>query len=124
MSEPTLWLHSSCLLSKFGFNDGDMPDEVADWLDAQGIDFNGTAWRAEVLGRLVREHLVPALARRVTIVEIGTNHNPIRASTVDDVDVEGCWYGGQPSPVLTPESVEVPYAEVLRVLREVGGVLP
>jgi hypothetical protein len=47
-------------------------------------------------------------------VNIETAHNPIRASTVDGMNVEGCWAGPQPEPELTPEYVEIPMAEVAR----------
>lgn len=110
-----LHLFAESLFSKWGFNDGDIPDHIADALDDAGLPTNG--WRV-VLCRLVREHLVPALDQRVEVTEIETCHNPIRASTVDGVDVEDCWYGDVPKPALTPDAVEIPLDEVIRVVRE------
>lgn len=35
MTTASLTLFSSSLLSRYGFNDGDLPDELDEWLDAQ-----------------------------------------------------------------------------------------
>jgi hypothetical protein len=113
VSEPTLWLDSSGLLSKYGFNDGDEQDEFWDWRVAQGIE--DIAWHP-TLRRLVREHLMPRLDQQVDVYDIDTIHNPIRASTVDGIAVDDM----QPDagPQLTPDGVAIPYAEVLRIARE------
>jgi hypothetical protein len=113
--EPKLFLYSECLLSKWGFTDGDEPDFWLDWCDEQGVDYNAWDWHT-VLRRLVREHLAPKLDQRVELVDIETIHNPIRAETVDGVEVD--WYADQPI-TLTPDHVEIPFPEVLRVAREV-----
>lgn len=110
------------LLSKWGFGDGDMLDDLLfDWLDDTGRSIperNGHrgTWEHRVLVRLVREFVVPAIDQPIEVYEIGTAHNPIRASSVNgepwDVyttDTEG---------VLTPEWVDVPLSEVLRVAAE------
>ncbi|MES2596048.1 MAG: hypothetical protein V4662_11960 [Verrucomicrobiota bacterium] len=97
-------LCSACLLSKWGFVDGD----VLDWLPSR---FD----RRQVLCRLVREYLLPVLMERVEVMEIVTNHNPIRAVTVDGVDVEACWYGEQDRPTLTPAHITLSSAQVLRL---------
>lgn len=113
-----LVLAPQSLLSKWGFNDGDMPDDVADaWDELHPDRFVSVAWRDGVLPQLVREFLEPALDQDVTLTEIGTNHNPIRASTVNGIDVEEFWVGPHrdDEPRLTPETVEVPMAEVLRL---------
>jgi hypothetical protein len=125
-----LVLISSGLLSKWGFNDGGVLDddlyeeleEIGFWeADLRSVGDPAEAFSLSdwVLIRLVCEYLVPALDQNVEVVEIGTSHNPVRASKVDGVDVERCWYGDQPDPVLTPESVVVPTADVLRICREV-----
>lgn len=114
--EPTLRLHSQCLLSKYGFNDGDEPDPWLDWCDEQGIDYNADAWNWHAaLRRLVREHLLPKLDQTVEVYDIDTIHNPIRASTVDGADIDD--RADHPDGTLTPEAVEVPYVEVLRIAR-------
>jgi hypothetical protein len=115
--EPKLLLYSECLLSKWGFNDGDEPDFWLDWCDEQGLDYNARGWDWHAtLRRLVREHLAPKLEQRVELVDIETIHNPIRVETVDGVEVD--WYADRPI-ALTPDHVEIPFSEVLRVVREV-----
>lgn len=66
------------LASKWGFNDGDMPDELWDLLDL--IDERMEVdWHA-VLRRVVRARLLPLLSPEValTVYDIETCHNPIR----------------------------------------------
>jgi len=116
MSEPTLWLSSDCLLSKYGFNDGDEPDAFWDWREERGVE--DIAWHP-TLRRIVREHLVPKLDQRVEVYDIETIHNPIRASTVDGVDIDDL--ADHPDGMLTPDGVEVRYSEVLRIAREVSA---
>lgn len=112
MSDRTLTLFSSDLLSKHGFNDGDSPDEVWDLLDTAGRADVMRNWR-EVLLHLVEERLLPALDQRVEVYRLGTSHNPIRALTIDGVDVESM---GDAVVELTPESVEVPMEHVVNLL--------
>lgn len=117
--EPTLWLHSACLLSKYGFGDGDEPDAWLDWCDEREIDYNAPGWDWHAtLRRLVREHLLPKLDQRVEVYDIETIHNPIRADTVDGIEVDDV--RPEAGPQLTPESVGVPYSEVLRIARLVS----
>ncbi|MFD8687842.1 hypothetical protein [Streptomyces sp. NPDC059651] len=118
MTEPTVTLFSADLLSKWGFNDGDDPEWWTDWCDAQGIDHMvfDFPWAA-----LVRQHLVPVLDQAVTVVDVETSHNPIRINTLDGVDVTDYWRQGSSHGLLTPEAVDVPMAEVLRLaLTEAG----
>lgn len=118
---PTLRLFSDGLLSKWGFGDGDEPDQVWDSLDEQDIDYATFSWHP-VLIQIVRRYLLPVLTQEVTVVEIETIHNPIRAETVNGVDVTDGWYDSSDSSVrLTPEFVDVPMSEVLRVALEVAG---
>ncbi len=114
-----LLLLSWGLLSKFGFSDGDMPDDLEDWLeDRLGIDgAREVPWHT-VLEALVREHLLPVLDQTVEVVSIETNHNPIRAITVDGVDVIDFWYGDPGRPELTPDCVTVSYETVLAKVLE------
>lgn len=120
MSELTLT--SDCLLSKWGFNDGDCPDDLYDWCEAQGFDIDPWPkvrhWHA-VLVRLVRERLVPALDQAVEVAEITTNHNPIRATTVEGVDVSECWYHNDAKTALTPESITVSYDDIMAAARQI-----
>lgn len=107
-----LVLTSASLLSKWGFNDGDEPDFLLDALDERGLDYPSD-WH-EALWKLVNEHLLPALDQHVELVRIATNHNPVRASIVDGVDVEGQW-GRDATTRLSPESVSVPIERVIEV---------
>lgn len=119
MSEPFdgLVLRSDGLLSKWGFNDGDEPDWILDILDEHGLD-HPEDWH-EVLWRLVNEHLLPALDQRVELVRIETNHNPVRASTLNGEDVSELWTSGA-TTCLTPKSITVPLGTVLDAIRAVA----
>ncbi|MEV0779187.1 hypothetical protein [Streptomyces sp. NPDC050428] len=119
MTEPTVTLSSSSLLSKWGFNDGDTPESWLDWCETQGIDYNALEFP---LVALVRKHLAPAIEQTIEVTEIGTSHNPIRALTVDGVDVTEVWFGRAPAPNLTPDAVDVPMTEVLRLALEEAGL--
>lgn len=112
----TVTPHSASLLSKWGFGDGDQ----LDWLAEHG-DFD----HDKTLCALVRRKLLPALTQKVEVEEISTIHNPIRARTVDGVDVTHLHYDGEwHAEMLTPESVDVPGAEVLAIAREVSANTP
>ncbi|MFE7236099.1 hypothetical protein ACFVAF_36905 [Streptomyces sp. NPDC057596] len=118
MAEPRLTLFSSDLLSKWGFNDGDDPDDWLDYCEAHGVDYNQVDFP---LVQLVRHYLLPKIKQQLTVVEVETSHNPIRAETVDGKDVTEVWFGRAPEPTLTPEAVDVPMADVLRLaLTEAG----
>ncbi|MEU1044011.1 hypothetical protein ABZ400_02490 [Streptomyces sp. NPDC005897] len=124
MDEPRITLLSADLLSKWGFNDGDDPDDWLDYCEANGIDYNAVDFP---LAQLVHRHLLPALDQTVTVVEMDTIHNPIRADKVDGQDVTGdVWYGREPAPTLTPEYVTIPMSEVARLALEggIGGDMP
>lgn len=100
------------LLSKWGFSDGDL----LDWLYEFGIRD-----KHAVLCAVVRQKVLPALAQRVEVDEIGTCHNPIRARTVDGKDVTHMHYDAvlHTKGMLTPESVDVTGAEVLEIARSI-----
>lgn len=132
---PALLLSADCLLSKWGFSDGDILFDylwVALELDntPAGEAMGGPAAATSqevyqrfqevdehaVLRRLVREHLVPALeaaGHRLEVYDIETNHNPIRARTVDGVEVDDYDRDGS-NPQLRVKYVEVPREVVLR----------
>ena len=110
-----LTLRSDDLCSKWGFNDGDIPEHVVEWCDENGIDWSEADWH-EVLRTLVREHLLPVLAEHheVEVHHIETHHNPIRASRIDGQDIDT---RNGPVPRLTPEQVTVPAEAVIAALR-------
>lgn len=109
-----LTLFSSCLLSKWGFNDGDAPDDWLDYCEANGIDYNEVEFP---LVALVRAFLLPRIEQTVTVVEIETIHNPIRVETIDGVGVREAWFGRAEAPALVPDHVDVPMAEVAKLAR-------
>lgn len=117
-ASPRATLFSADLLSKWGFNDGDDPEVWLDYCEANGIDYNTVDFP---LVELVRRYLLPALDQDVTVVEIETIHNPIRAETVDGIDVTEAWMGSTPEPHLTPERVDVPLVDAARIAQE-GGI--
>jgi len=121
MSEPHLTLFSADLLSKWGFNDGDDPDDWLDYCEANSIDYSAVDFP---LVELVRTYLLPRIEQDVTVVEIETCHNPIRAETVDGRNMAEVWFGRVPEPTLTPEYVEVPMSEVARLALAVHGDVP
>jgi hypothetical protein len=112
-----LTLYSDGLCSKWGFNDGDMPEHVVAWCTENGIEPHTIDWH-EVLCELVHEHLLPALAEHhdVEVHHIMTQHNPIRASRIDGQDIDAR-HG--PVPRLTPRQVTVPAEVVIALLRQV-----
>ena len=113
MSEERLRLYSVGLFSKWGFKDGDCPDIVLDYCDAHGLAYPED-WHG-LLIQMVRSKLLPALKQQVTVEEIDTIHNPIRATTVNGRDVQDWWYDDQDHKgVLEPEFVEVDLSEFLR----------
>jgi hypothetical protein len=122
--EPALVLWTDGLYSKWGFSDGDFPDDLEEWLEAeaQGLSwFDRSAWHS-VLIRLVREFVIPRLDQAVTVCLVNTHHNPIRAVSVDGREIthwDHLGDGGR-APTLMPDRVSIPFSEVLRVMREMG----
>lgn len=112
MTEPSVTLFSCDLLSKWGFNDGNDPDDWLDWCEANGIDCKAVdfPWVA-----VVRKYLIPLIEQDVTVVDVETCHNPIRVEAVNGADVTDAWYGRAEAPALTPEYVDVSMGEVLRL---------
>ena len=116
MGNDHLTLHSVGLLSKWGFNDGDVDEYLADWLEAQGFPEDSYDWH-DVLIELVQTRLLPQLAacgHQVETTTIGTIHNPIRAVWVDGAEVD--WVAAIPRR-LSPDSIDIPYWDILKILR-------
>ena len=93
-----LTLSASDLWSKWGFNDGDMPDELG------GLNYK--RWD-EVLEDLIRAHLVPML-EGVELQIWGTHHNPFRSAT----------YGQEMPAKFAGVSVTIPWESVRAHLQE------
>lgn len=116
MNAPDLTLYSFGLLSKWGFSDGDCPDEIEDYLDEIDAPYPAPKDWHTALRKLVREHLLPALAEHHTIevYDIDTIHNPIRARTVDGHEIDD--YADNDHIVLAPDVVTVPWIAVAAAL--------
>lgn len=117
-SQPFLRLHSQDLLSKYGFNDGDGPESWWDYCDANGIDYANAEFPT---AELVRRYLVPRLDQTVTVVEIETCHNPVRADAINGQQILDRKRADR-EITLTPEYVDVPWDEVIKVARDVGAI--
>ena len=111
-AEPHVTLYSSGLLSKWGFDDGDPPESFLDYCDERGIQ--SPPWPLE---SIIRKYMLPVLDQAVEIIVIGiTIHNPVRAVTVDGVNVEDEWYDAADRTQLTPEVVRVPLREIFAMI--------
>jgi hypothetical protein len=111
-AEPVMRLWSNDLLSMWGFNDGDTPDF---WYFRCAGQYGIEPATKFPWVQIVRCFLLPALDQDVTVTELWT-HNPIRAATVGGVDVAGLW-DEDSRPVLTPEYVDVPVADIAAVVQ-------
>lgn len=83
----SITLYGDSLLSKWGFGDGDMLGDW--WWDHFDQDF--PADEHAVLRDLVRTHLVPAIEAagiQLSVFDIETIHNPIRAEVVNGEEVD------------------------------------
>ena len=105
-----LLLHPSGLLSKWGFSDGDVisitaPDDVYDLAQRIG--------QHELLSAVVRAFLVPAIPHALELEEITCCHNPIRASSMDGIDVSDLWSSTGTTPLDDIDPVVVPWSDVV-----------
>ena len=102
------------LLSKWGFEDGDMlidfTYESDDWGAKQICDPHA------LLVESVRRFILPNLAQHVEVFEIGGIHNPIRAKSVDGAEFDN--YNDPHQPDLLAPSVLVVEDEAIRELAE------
>lgn len=127
MSGDAIAFYSEGLLSKWGFGDGDMLDDL---LYAYDFDFNqvthfrprgdigltyGTSH--EILITVVCAFVIPKLDQRVEPYAISTIHNPIRAHRINGKLVPGAVIIGDVKHdfVLTPTIVEVDAVTILKV---------
>lgn len=107
-------LHAHGLASKWGFNDGDMPDDVEDALFGRGVDPDRVDWHG-VLRVLVRRYLAPELPDGVEVYDIETLHNPVRT------DAWGDPYDIPDAPDIW---VRVSLEQILGAVQEVQGTVP
>lgn len=114
MSEVTL--NVDCLLSKFGFGDGDV---ICDWWDDRRDDDFAEWSMHATLQALVRRYLIPEIEKRghtIEVYDIVTIHNPIRARRIDGKEVEPRGH-----PVFDPPiKVVIPADVVLAAIESEG----
>lgn len=102
-------LYTQGLLSKWGFDDGDC------LYDIEGMpDVNCRHLLADV----VRAHVLPKMKQRIEVVQIETCHNPMRAKTVDGVNVEDKWYDANFEMPLEPDFVDVDDVLILTMAKQ------
>ncbi|MGB0913288.1 MAG: hypothetical protein ACPGSW_06850 [Phaeobacter italicus] len=119
ISEATVRFDTSGLLSKWGFCDGNLLDDLLydsgfeghDWLDFYAV-----------LATVVREKVAPQVDQQLELADMtqGTIHNPMRAGCVDGVEVDWRAGGREQQIVLTPEFVDVPVSEILAVAQRLS----
>ena len=111
MSETTVRLWSDGLLSKWGFDDGDVLDDITYQWSIDGLP-EAQVRDHDLLTAAVFQLLLPRLDQVVGVQEIITIHNPIRAATVDGTDVTGLWLDPNAESMLTPAFVDVSESEL------------
>ncbi|MFK4760315.1 hypothetical protein ACI3KS_05205 [Microbacterium sp. ZW T5_45] len=109
-TQPTFTLDAEGLLSKWGFGDGDALDDW--WWD--NFDEEPPFNDHDMLHALVVTYLVPAIcdaAREVEVFRLETIHNPVRARTLDRVEVDH--YSTQDRRIDPPITVAVTKQQIL-----------
>ena len=110
-------LRADDLLSKFGFNQGDLLIDFRWGADINVIDPEAVVDYRSALVALAQRHLAPCLDQNVVVEHVG-GHNPARAVSVDGLDMRP-WLGwGGPDITLTPAVVKVPDDVVWALLAE------
>jgi hypothetical protein len=112
----TVILYADDLLSKWGFGDGDASDAYLDWLDVRDLPYPEN-WHG-VLRHLVRTRLLPLIVEDIEVYDIETNHNPIRASKVNGVEIDD--YADNDN-VLHDLAVNIPFEDVYDAQRLFDG---
>jgi hypothetical protein len=110
-----LRLHSKDLLSKWGFEDGDiLINRMYDKQFSEVIQVEHHDLLFEAVGRF----MLPALRQRVCVRRIETSHNPVRAVMVDGVEIR--WDGPNPGVDLFPRYVDVTYEQLYELVKELA----
>ena len=110
-----LFLDADSLLSKWGFSDG---SALFDWWWDR-FDESPPFDDSDVLHALVLAYLLPALrdgGHSVEIMRIETSHNPVRAATLDGIEVDHYQNGQIQPPVwvtISPEQVDEIVARIV-----------
>lgn len=103
--------YTECLLSKWGFEDGDMLcDFVVD-------NETGFMDHHDLLIKTVREKILPKIKNSIEVCDFSTCHNPIRAEIVDGVRVNSLDF----NITLQPEFVDVSEEYLLSAAKQLHG---
>lgn len=115
-SSKTVRLYADGLLSKWGFEDGDLlVDPVGDWRAVSGaaVDYR------DVLVATVKYYLVPELSETLDIAVYGGVHNPIRAESVNGLEINH--QDPRLSYPWSVQYVDVTYRQIWDVCNEITG---
>ena len=115
MESRTVVFSTEGLLSKWGFEDGDL---LMGFMNENGFDVGDYSHEA-LLVAAVRRFVIPRIRNRVEVEEVSTLHNPIRAVLVDGKKVD-C-FNPDDSLSLDPAEVAVSHEELIRLAEEVFG---
>jgi hypothetical protein len=112
--EPGVTFVTDGLLSKWGFDDGDL---LMSFMNANGFSV-GDYIHGDLLVAAVRRFVLPRLEQRVEVVS--SLHNPIRATSVDGAAIDP--YRPEACPVrLRPAEVQVSREDLIALAEEVFG---
>lgn len=112
-------LCAESLASKWGFGDGDALDDYLYDIKDDGL-ITDMPERDSFLFQVVQRFLVPELTKRgivAEIVSIGSNHNPVRADTVNGEEVDCYNYENCPS-CLKGVEVRVSQSDIIEMVRQ------
>lgn len=103
--------YTESLLSKWGFGDGDMLDDLLYDNELGSVDAHG------VLIEIVKTRLIPKIKQVVNVYTVQCAHNPIRANSVNGVEVD-C-YNNNNDIRLEPEFIDIKDSEILEIARAI-----
>jgi hypothetical protein len=102
-------IDTASLFARSGFFGGDLLREA--------FPNVGAAELRALLVDVVQQHVLPQLDQKVRTLQVPTVHNPVRATSVDNVPV--IWNAERGTgPSITPASVRVKAADVLACARK------
>lgn len=117
--------YTSGLLSKWGFKDGDILDDLL-WdsgLCGTGkLGDDSELQEHDVLTKIIQDYVLPKITDDVKTCRIMTIHNPIRAEFVNGVSVE--WTNSKQEIKINPEFVEVPDELIIQVAKNLRKLNP
>lgn len=116
--------HTISLLSKWGFNDGDILDGHPD----ERIRSLSYDEQHDLLFEVVQRYILPHLransGKPIRIVQLSTTHNPVRVSMIGEETTHHLWYEHTEGieSLLKPESIEVKDDDIVTLAIEKGMI--